>query len=212
MIVQCDFDGTIITNNMSVLLREAFAFDDWRRIEVEYASRHISVEESNRHQFLLIKQSRRTLEQFICDHIQVRPGFVDFARYCRQNGIRFVIVSAGMDFYIKLILQVVNMTEVETYCARTTFRSEGIIVNYIDPFGQPIQSGFKRYYLNWLKSQGKLLAYVGDGLSDFDAAIEADLVYATGNLCSLLNNSSTKYHYFESFTDIKLSVPFIKVL
>jgi 2-hydroxy-3-keto-5-methylthiopentenyl-1-phosphate phosphatase len=211
MIVQCDFDGTIITNNMSVMLREAFALDAWRSIEMEYTSRRISVEESNRRQFLLIKQSHATLEKFIRDHIEVRPGFVDFTRYCRQNGIRFVIVSAGMDFYIKLILEAVNVTELETYCARTTFGSEGIVVKYFDPFGQPIQSDFKRYYLNWLKSQGKLLTYVGDGLSDFDAAIEADYVFATGNLCSLLNNSSIKYRYFESLKDIKLPIPIIHI-
>jgi 2-hydroxy-3-keto-5-methylthiopentenyl-1-phosphate phosphatase len=211
MIVQCDFDGTIITNNMSVMLREAFALDTWRSIEVEYTSRRISVEESNRRQFLLIKQSHATLENFIRDHIEVRPGFVDFIRYCRQKGIRFVIVSAGMDFYIKLILEAVNLTELETYCASTTFESEGIVVKYFDPFGQPIQSDFKLYYLNWLKSQGKLLTYVGDGLSDFDAAIEADYVFASGDLCSLLSKISIKYQGFESFKDIKLPIPIIHI-
>jgi 2-hydroxy-3-keto-5-methylthiopentenyl-1-phosphate phosphatase len=36
MIIQCDFDGTIIRNNLSVLIREHFAPDAWRAIEADY--------------------------------------------------------------------------------------------------------------------------------------------------------------------------------
>jgi len=61
MLIQCDFDGTIIRNNMSVLLRENFARGDWRQIEAAYMQRSLTVEESNRQQYRLIRQSRKKL-------------------------------------------------------------------------------------------------------------------------------------------------------
>jgi len=51
MIIQCDFDGTIIENNLSVLIREYFAPEAWRAIETDYLEGRITVEESNRRQF-----------------------------------------------------------------------------------------------------------------------------------------------------------------
>ena len=53
MIIQCDFDGTIIRNNLSVLIRERFAPDAWRAIEVDYLEGRITVEESNKRQFAM---------------------------------------------------------------------------------------------------------------------------------------------------------------
>ncbi|GAH48434.1 unnamed protein product, partial [marine sediment metagenome] len=56
MIIQCDFDGTIIRNNLSVLLREHFARGNWRRIEDDYLHGKLTVEQSNKLQFALIKE------------------------------------------------------------------------------------------------------------------------------------------------------------
>jgi len=36
MIVQCDSDGTITTNNLSLVLRERLAVGDWQKIESDY--------------------------------------------------------------------------------------------------------------------------------------------------------------------------------
>ena len=43
MIIQCDFDGTIIKNNLSVLIREYFAPEAWQAIEVDYLEGRITV-------------------------------------------------------------------------------------------------------------------------------------------------------------------------
>ena len=63
MIVQCDFDGTIIKNNLSLLLRERFAIGDWQRMESEYLRGQLTVEVSNIRQYTLIKESRQKLQE-----------------------------------------------------------------------------------------------------------------------------------------------------
>jgi len=42
MIIQCDFDGTIISNNLSVLLREKYACVDWQKIDSDYLQGYLT--------------------------------------------------------------------------------------------------------------------------------------------------------------------------
>jgi len=102
MIIQCDFDGTIIRNNLSVLLREKYARGDWQRIDSDYLHGHLTVEQSNQLQFSLIKESKEKLQEFVRQHIEVKPGFVEFVRYCQESTIPFVIVAADSIFTLDL--------------------------------------------------------------------------------------------------------------
>ena len=106
MIIQCDFDGTIIRNNLSVLLREIFAQGDWQSIESDYLLGQLTVEQSNILQFAFIKEPKEKLQEFVRQHIDLRPGFLEFVGYCRKNAIPIVIVSSGLDFYIKPVCQI----------------------------------------------------------------------------------------------------------
>ena len=202
MIIQCDFDGTIITNNLSVLLREQFASSEWRAIEADYLAGRLTVEESNRRQYLMIKEPKGVLQSFVLQNIRVRPGFLNFVRYCHASGLRLVIVSSGLDFYIETVLKSIGIPEAEVYCARTVFGQDGITVQYVDPEGYQVTDGFKRRCLTWLRKQAEPIIYIGDGLSDFDVAKVADYVFATGHLHRLLEETSVPHHPFFSFTEI----------
>jgi len=65
MIIQCDFDGTIINNNLSTVLRENFAPRNWQDIESDYMEGKISVEQSNKLQFALIKEPKEELQESV---------------------------------------------------------------------------------------------------------------------------------------------------
>ena len=202
MIIQCDFDGTITRNNLSVLLREKYARGDWQRIDSDYLHGHLTVEQSNKLQFSLIKEPKEKLQEFVLQHIEVRPGFVEFVRYCRESAIPFVIVSSGLDFYIEPILLEIGMPDLELHCGRTSFSHDGIDVAYYDPKGNTINQGFKKMYSAWLKKRGKNIIYIGDGLSDLEAACQADHVFATGHLVKLLGTQSITCSSFSDFHDL----------
>jgi len=203
MIVQCDFDGTITTNNLSVLIRERFGHTGWRKIESDYLRGRLTVEQSNRQQYAPIKESRRTLVEFACQNFELRPGFLPFVEYCRATGIRFTIVSSGLDFYIEAVLGAIGAPAPELHCARTSFDQDGIAVTYLDPEGNTIADGFKNRYLTWLKKQGKPVIYIGDGLSDLDAASAGDLVFAVDPLHRFLDTISVPHYTFSDFNDIR---------
>jgi len=202
MIIQCDFDGTIIRNNLSVLLREKYACGDWQKIDSDYLHGHLTVEQSNKLQFALIKEPKERLQEFIRQHIELRPGFVEFVRYCQESAIPFAIVSSGLDFYIEPVLVEIGMPDLELHCGRTSFSRDGIDVSYYDPEGNVLNHGFKKRYLTWLKKRGGNIIYLGDGLSDLEAACQADHVFATGHLLDLLNTHSIARSAFSDFYDL----------
>ena len=202
MIIQCDFDGTITTNNISLVLREKFAIGNWRKIESDYLGGHITVEQSNKLQFALIEESREKLEAFARKNAEIRPGFLEFVRYCQESAIPFAIVSSGLDFYIEAVLDKIGASDLELHCAQTSFTKDGITVSYAGPDGGTVREGFKKKYLAWLRKRGGRVVYIGDGLSDLEAARAADCVFATGHLHSLLNTSSVRHHTFSDFHDI----------
>ena len=202
MLIQCDFDGTIIRNNLSVLLRENFARVGWREIEAAYIQRSLTVEESNRQQYRLIQESRKKLQEFVCQHIELRPGFVEFINYCRQQSIPFVIVSSGVDFYIEAVLARIGMSHLECYCGQGVFTEDGIAVRYISPEGNLLDSGFKHRYLAWLRQRDSTIIYLGDGYSDIEPARQAEHVLATGMLPDLLKAESITATSFDDFYDV----------
>ena len=202
MIIQCDFDGTIIKNNLSVLIREKYACSDWQKIDSDYLHGHITVEQSNKLQFALIKEPKERLQAFVRQHIELRPGFVEFIRYCQESAIPFAIVSSGLDFYIEPVLVEIGMPDLELHCGRTSFNRDGIDVSYYDPDGNIINQGFKEKYLTWLKKREKNIIYLGDGLSDLEAARQADHVFATGHLLDLLGTQSIACSAFSNFYDL----------
>ena len=206
MIIQCDFDGTIIKNNLSVLLRDKYAVGDWQKINSDYLHGRITVEQSNKLQFTLIKEPRETLQAFVRQHIEVRPGFVEFIRYCQENAIPFAIVSSGLDFYIEPVLAEIGLPDLELHCGRTSFSRDGIDVAYYDPAGNIVSEGFKKKYLTWLKERGTNIIYLGDGLSDLEAASQADHVFATGHLLDLLKTRSIEHNAFADFYDLQRQI------
>jgi 2-hydroxy-3-keto-5-methylthiopentenyl-1-phosphate phosphatase len=191
MIIQCDFDGTITRNNLSVLLREKYACGDWQKIDSDYL-----------HGYLTVKEPKEKLQEFVRQHIEVKPGFVEFARHCQENAIPFVIVSNGLDFYIEPVLLEIGMSGLELHCGRTSFSHDGIDVAYYDPESNIVSEGFKKIYSAWLKKRDKNIIYIGDGLSDLEAACQADHVFATGHLVKLLSGKSIPCRSFSDFSDL----------
>ena len=209
MIVQCDFDGTIIRDNLSVLLREEFAHDSWRQIEADYVRGQLTVEQSNKLQYTFVQERKETLREFIRQNINIRSGFKEFVDYCKANGIQFVIVSSGLDLYIELVLAEIGMADLELHCAHSSFIDNGISVSYTDPEGKDIDGGFKVSHLLWLRKRGGKIIYIGDGLSDLEATLQADYVFATGHLFRLLNARSVACKGFDDFHDILREMPLL---
>ncbi|MDP6142326.1 MAG: MtnX-like HAD-IB family phosphatase [Dehalococcoidales bacterium] len=196
ILIQCDFDGTITEEDISFLLLDAFASSDWRQLLSGYKEGKISVGRFNTKAFTMIKENKQTLDRVIREKVMLRPGFHELLAICQQKGARFVIVSNGLDFYIKTILEAIGVYNIELYAAQARFGPTGILARYIGPEGVELQDGFKEAYIRHFLKSGYRIIYVGNGISDISSARLAHYIFATGPLlahCQEMNLNCTPF-------------------
>ena len=201
-LVQCDFDGTITEEDVSFAMLDAFADGDWRQLLRRYEEGEISVGCFNTEAFAMVKAGRASLLEIAKGKVKVRPGFYELVACCRQRGFRFVIVSNGLDFYIKEILRDIRMADIEVYAAKTRFHPDGLKVQYVGPDGSYLDSDFKVAYVNSFLREGYRIIYAGNGKSDIAPATQCHYIFATGVLLEHCQKTSITCQSFTDFSEV----------
>jgi 2-hydroxy-3-keto-5-methylthiopentenyl-1-phosphate phosphatase len=201
-LVQCDFDGTVTEKDASFFLLDAFAQGDWRRLLREYKEHRISVGEFNTKAFAMVKADKPTLLGALKGEVKVRVGFNELVNYCRGKGFRLVIVSNGLDFYIKGVLKALGLENIEVHAAQASFHPEGMRVQYVGPAGKRLDNSFKEAYIKSFLKLGYRVIYMGNGDSDVAPAQYAHYVFATGDLLTYCRENNLDYKPFENFSDV----------
>ena len=205
-IVQSDFDGTITVEDVSFMILDAFADGDWRSLLKAYRESKISVNHFNAEAFGMVKADKPTLADFAINTMRIRDGFHKLIDSCKRMGFRFVIVSNGLDFYIKAILQDIGLDDIEVLAARTKFVSDSLNVAYIGPDGNQMENGFKEAHTKSFLDNGYRVIYLGNGISDIPAARHAQHVFATGELRAYYDKTNTNYLPFTDLNDVALAL------
>ena len=201
--MQCDFDDTITIGNVSTAIRTALLTDNkWRQIEEKYLLGEYSVEESNREQFSMMKTTEKDIEDFVLQNVVIREGFENFVKFCEKTNIKFVIVSSGLDLYIKPLVKKLSLGRIDIYSAKSLITPSGINIEYTGPHGNPILNGFKDSFVTHFKSSGNTVVYIGDDRSDINPANHADFIIARSTLAEYMEDNSISYHQFNTFNDV----------
>ena len=201
-LVQCDFDGTITEEDVSFSILGAFANGDWRQLLTDHREGRISVGCFNQKAFAMVKASEHSTIEFAKRTAKTRDGFEELVNCCHRSGFRLVIVSNGLDFYIKEILQDIGINDVEVFAARTEFRPEGIQVQYLGPNGNLLDEGFKESYTKLFLAQGYRVIYVGNGVSDVGPAQLAHHIFACGELLRYCREADIACTPFVDLNDV----------
>ena len=201
-LVQCDFDGTVTEEDTSFFLLDVFAQGDWRRLLRAYKAHRISVGEFNTKAFAMVKDDKPTLLEALKGKVEVRAGLHELVNYCLKEGFRLVIVSNGLDFYIKAVLKGLGLDSIEVHAAQASFHPEGMKVQYVGPDGKRLEDDFKEAYIKSFLKLGYRVIYVGNGESDFAPAKYAHHIFATGELLAYCRENNLNYKPFENFIDV----------
>jgi len=201
-LVQCDFDGTITEADASFFLLDAFAQGDWRQVLQEYKEHKISVGQFNSRAFAMVKADESALLAAIKGKVKIRVGLHDLVSYCKKRDFRFVVVSNGLEFYIRAILKEIGLENIEVHAAQTQFHPEGIGVQYMGPDGNQLDDGLKETYIKLFLKQGYRVIYVGNGDSDIAPAKYAHQILARGELLAYCRENNLKCRPFADFVDI----------
>jgi 2-hydroxy-3-keto-5-methylthiopentenyl-1-phosphate phosphatase len=202
--VQLDFDGTVTEEDVSFLLLDTYVGPRWREYLKDYTSGRVPVGVFNKKVFAMMKADRKTMTDLVLnsDRVKIRPGLHEYADYCSRKGIRNVIVSNGLVFYIEAILKKLDLNGFEVHAAQNRFYPGGMKVAYIGPDGTEMEVGFKEAYTRLLKKSGYDVIYVGNGASDIFSARQASHVFAVDELLKRCRREKVPCTPFTDFYDI----------
>ena len=201
-LVQCDFDGTITEEDVSFMMLDAYANGDWRQLFREYQEGRITVGRFNTDAFAMVRADKGSLLRVFKNNIEIRPAFEDLVDYCCNRDFRFVVVSNGLDFYIKEVLSDIGLADIEVFSARTSFETGGIRVQYIGPDGNHLEKDFKAAYVDSFLREGYRVIYIGNGTSDITPAGKCSHIFATGALLDHYKQKDIDYTAFTDFDQV----------
>ncbi|KAJ4289522.1 hypothetical protein N0V88_007005 [Collariella sp. IMI 366227] len=218
-----DFDGTITAQDSNDFMTDTLGFGpDLRRqgnADVLNGRRHF------RDAFRDMLDSIRNTPFKECidilrKNIDLDPGFKQFYEWAKENNVPIVVLSGGMEPVIRALLAHMLGQEAADemqIVSNGVAAREGMNIN--QPGGWQIvyhdDSGFGhdksleiRPYARLPAEERPVLFYAGDGVSDFSAAQETDLLFAKAgrDLITYCEKGDVPYTTFNDFSDILATV------
>lgn len=201
IIVLSDYDGTICPTQMLDFLFEGFS-----EVGMKYADLWeqgvINTQEEIESTFASVSASQEAMEARIAN-IPLDPDFPAFLDLCEQNAMEFAIVSDGLRWYIDFMLGRDGIRGIEIYANEIQFSDDGFQFEYPHFHEEcPARGVCKSQVVTHFHQAGKQVIFIGDGLSDFEAADVADLVYATDQLAAYCRQKGLPAVEFVDFSDL----------
>jgi 2-hydroxy-3-keto-5-methylthiopentenyl-1-phosphate phosphatase len=199
----CDFDGTVTKEDVIDRILEEFADPAWRDIEQAWVKGIIGSRDCLAMQTGLIKAKKKDLLEFV-EGIGIDETFVDFTRYCKSRAIEIVILSDGIDLFIKSILNRYGLKDIKVF-SNGLVQTNGHFEMTFPYFRKDCssRSGIcKCKIMEDLSRPEGINILVGDGHSDFCIAAKADLTFAKSALLDFCRSEKIPHIDHKEFGDI----------
>jgi HAD superfamily phosphoserine phosphatase-like hydrolase len=170
-----DFDGTITDIDTFDALVRAIAGDAaWETIDEALRSGRITLRQALEEQARLVRLSRSETLAFLARHAHVDPAFGAFVDAVRAHGGSIRVLSAGIATVIHDMLERAGV-QVDVLANDVDFHPDGWTMTFLDAS----ENGHdKAAHVRAARAASLATVYVGDGISDFAAAVEAERRFA----------------------------------
>ncbi len=201
----CDFDGTISPQDIGAAFVERFsAGRDAEReaLLARWFAGGLGHRELTTGELALVDASLEEALEF-ARTFRLDPHFAPFVREARGRGDAVMIVSEGLDFYVRDHLARAGFPDLPW--AANGARFEGRAVHAEFPFADPgceSCGNCKAQHVRRYRGRGFHTVLVGDGLSDRCGARAADTVLARGDLLAWCERERLPHVPFEHFGDV----------
>jgi 2,3-diketo-5-methylthio-1-phosphopentane phosphatase len=170
-----DFDGTITeVDTFDALVRAVAGDAAWDAIDGPLIAGKLTLREALQRQAAAIRLSREETLAFMLEHAHVDPAFGPFVAAVRAHGGAIRVVSSGIATVIHDALERAGV-EVAVIANDVDFAPTGWTMTFVDASGNGHD---KAVHVLAAKQRGAHTVYVGDGISDFAAAVVADERFA----------------------------------
>jgi len=197
-----DFDGTITdVDTFDALVRVVVGEAAWNAIDEPLLAGKITLREALSRQAATLSLSRAETLAFMIAHTRVDPTFAPFVAAVRANGGEIRVVSSGIATVIHDALARANV-EIEVIANDVDFAATGWTMSFVDPSDNGHD---KAAHVRAAKARGDHTVYIGDGISDFAAALVADQRFAKKDraLEAYCRARDVACESFESFDQIE---------
>ena len=170
-----DFDGTITdVDTFDALVRAVAGDAAWEGIDGLLTAGEITLREALARQAAALRLTRGETLAFMETHARVDPAFKPFVAAVRARGGAIRVVSSGIATVIHAALARAGV-EIDVIANDVDFASGGWTMSFVD---ESANGHDKARHVRAARARGADTVYVGDGISDFEAAREANRRYA----------------------------------
>ncbi len=199
-----DFDGTIAHPDTLNHLTEVFAGVEFRReIGGKIYSGELTLREGIRLEVASIRGSLDEILEILNRDVAIDTTFIPFASWCQERGSPLTVLSGGMQEVIESLLLPYGLEFVRILANPIQIKNGHWDLQFRDetPWGHD-----KGAALRMARQSGYATVFVGDGLSDRGAAVEADLVFAKAGLARFCATESIPFEEFKDFSQVQDSM------
>lgn len=173
-----DYDGTITdVDTFDAIVRSVAGDHVWQQFEDELAAGRITLRDVLAKEAALVRMSGPEALAFLERRARVDPSFPPFVHKARSRGAQVSVVSSGLRQIIGPALERAGV-DVPVFANDVSFDPDGWTMTFID---DSANGHDKAARVREARAAGSRTVYVGDGVSDFEAALEADMRFAKTN-------------------------------
>lgn len=205
-IIFCDFDGTITANDNIIAIMKKFNPPGWEPVKDQILDQSISIREGVAKMFSLLPVSEKDeIISYVLEQAEIREGFSDFVAYSKKKDLPLYIVSGGIDFFVHPLLEPFGPFD-DIYCNSADFSGDLIKLEFPHGCDETCTSQgcgcCKPSVIRDLLDNNTKSIVIGDSISDWEAAKEADFVIARDLLAEKCQEAGINYEPFETFHEV----------
>ncbi|MFO8086089.1 MAG: HAD-IB family phosphatase [Desulfobacterales bacterium] len=198
-IVFCDFDGTITEKESLDQVFRKFAPETWKPQKEDLVAGKITVREAVARTINSIESSDYAAILDYTLSFSIRPGFESLLDFLDSQNVPVVVVSGGI------------RGMVETGLGELKNRVHAIFAADVDTTGKWLRTESAYEGKTELVDKVRIMGFyeaeekvaIGDGITDFNMASAADLVFARSGLARFLDQNNIPYQFWTDFFDIR---------
>ena len=204
-VIFCDFDGTVSRRDVGYSLFRHFSNGRNEDLLPDWKAGRLSTRDCLRMEAEMVHASADEILGFV-DRFELDHTFPELVSFCRGNKLPLMIVSEGMDFYIRRLLTRYDLADLTVLSNIGHIQNGGLRIEFPYTTRQCEGCGNCKAarmveYRNKIAEPCRII-FVGDGYSDACAAREADLVFAKKDLVRYCQAEGISYTAFDNFRDV----------
>jgi len=203
-LILSDFDGTICKADIGNAVLNEFTRKSWDELDREYIKGAMGSRAAYEKIVPLIAGNRAKMKEFVLARGKLARGFLPFYQLCGKKNLDVKIVSDGLDFYIRSILEQHGFTDIEFFSNEVEFGADdSLAIQFPKMNALCGRCGTcKNSVLHSFRLMYEQIIYIGDGHSDMCPSRSADLVFAKGVLLKKCQEENIPCIPFDDFSTI----------